>query len=133
MEINITSFVTNEDPFNYSASAAERGDNAGRETWNNAKNRAPTLLTTPEQIEALREYVKGFGAWDAEEIAAWDDSECNALFVQLVSGDMREAGMDDVDLEDFDWDEYEHKAQQGSISGRIYRGDDQEIYFNLDD
>jgi hypothetical protein len=131
MEINITSFVNNEDPFEYSASRAERGENAGRDTWNNAKNLAPTLLTTPEQIEALREYVKGFGAWDAEEIAAWDDRECNALFVQLISGDMREAGMDDVDLEDFDWDEYEHQAEQGAIGGHIFRSDDGEIYFSL--
>jgi hypothetical protein len=89
------------------------------------------LLTTPEQIEALREYVKGFGAWDAEEIAAWDDSECNALFVQLISGDMREAGMDDVDPEDFDWEEYERQASEGHISSRIWRGNDDQIYFYL--
>src|SRR5881394_389204 len=102
MEINITSFVQNEDPFDYSASMAERGENSGRDTWNNAKTKAPVLLDTPEKIEALRDYVKGFGSWDEEEIATWDDTECNALFVQLISGDMREAGMDNV--EDFDWE-----------------------------
>src|SRR5882762_4184994 len=103
MEINITSFVQNEDPFDYSASKAERGENADRDTWNNAKN-APMLLDTPEKIEALREYVKAFGAWDDEEIAEWDDTECNTLFVQFISGDMRAAGIDECDLGDFDWD-----------------------------
>lgn len=131
MEINITSFVNDEDPFDYSASRAERGDNAGPETWNNAKNQAPLLLDTSEKIEALRDYVKDFGAWDSEEIAAWDDNECNALFIQLISGDMREAGMDEVDLEDFDWEEYERRAKQGTISGNIYRGDDGQIYYSL--
>src|SRR5947207_5979867 len=101
MEINITSFVQTEDPFDYSASRAECGVNAERDTWNNAKTKAPMLLDTPEKIEALRDYVKGYGAWNEEEIAAWSAGDCNALFIQLVSGDMREAGMDDVDPEDF--------------------------------
>jgi hypothetical protein len=131
MEINITRFVINADPFDFSASRAERGDNAGRVTWNNAKaeGESSPLLITPEQLEALRDHVRGYGAWDKEEIAAWSDAECNALFIQLISGDMREAGMDECDIEDFDWYEY----QQGSISGRIYKGDDNQIYFYLGD
>jgi hypothetical protein len=129
MEINITSFVQNEDPFDYSHSAAEGGPHAGRNTWTAAKTMAPTLLDTPEKIEALRDYVKDFGAWDKEEIAAWDDAECNALFVQLISGDMREANMEDI--EGFDWDQYEKDAEKGSISGNIYRGDDGQIYYIL--
>src|SRR5437016_3269115 len=111
----------------------ERGKNAGRDTWNNAKTKAPLLLDTPEKIKAFRDHVKGYGAWDGEEIAGWDDRECNALFVQLISGDMREARMDSADIEGFNWEEYQRKADHGSISGRISRGDDEQIYFYLGD
>ena len=133
MEIDITLFVTEADPFEFSASRAERGDNAGRDTWNNAKRQggeAP-LLTTAEQLDAFRDYVRGFGAWEDDEINAWSETECNALFVQMISGDMREAGFDEVDLEDFDWPEYERRAEQGTISGRIYHGDNDRIYYYI--
>ena len=77
MEIDITRFVTEADPYEFSASIAERGDNAGPETWRNAvaEGESSPLLTTPEQLDALRAYMKGFGAWDDEEIAAWVKKE----------------------------------------------------------
>lgn len=133
MEINITEFVKNSDPFDFSASIMERGKNAGPETWNNAVEEAKTssLLTTEEQLEALRDYVKEFGAWSEEQIAAWSDDECNALFIQLISGDMREAGLDSCDLEEFDWAEYERRSQAGQISGNIFKSDDGLIYYQL--
>lgn len=135
MEINITRFVRDEDPFNYSASRWEYGNDAPQATWRHAMQegeRAP-LLTTPEQLDALRDHVRGFGAWDEDEIAAWSDTECNALFIQLVSGDMREAGMDECDLEEFDWEEYERRAHDGQISGNISIGGDGQIYYYLGD
>ena len=133
MEIDITRFVTDSDPFEFSASIAERGKNAGRDTWRNAvkEGMASPLLVTEEQIDALRSYVKGFGGWDDSEIAAWSNEECNALFIQCISGDMREAGIDDCNLEDFDWTEYQHDSEKGRVSGRIYRGDDDRIYYYL--
>lgn len=131
MEIDITDFVMNEEPFNYSASAAEMGTRAGQITWLNAKEegaRKP-LLTTEEQLQALRDHVEdmGFGG----EVQGYDANACNALFIQLISGDMREAGMDDVDLEDFDWTEYTARSEQGQVSGSIYRGDNGRIYYYL--
>lgn len=133
MEINITQFVTNEDAHDFSASRAERGDNAGPETWANAVRQGTDspLLTTPEQLAALREYVEGFGAWDEEVIATWTDAECNAMFIQLVSGDLRESGLADSFLDEFDWDEYESRAAAGTISGNIYRGSDEQVYYYL--
>ena len=133
MNINITSFFESADAFEFSASVMERGKNAGPETWQNAKDegeRSP-LLTTPEEIEALRSYVKEFGAWSDDEIAAWSAVECNALFIQLVSGDMREAGLDN-EPSDEDWRAYEERAERGNCSGSIYRGDDGAIYYCLD-
>lgn len=132
MEIDITSFFKSADPFEFSASRAERGQNAGPETWANAKREASEspLLTTPEQLEALRDHMRDFGAWEDEEIAAWDADNCNALFVQLVSGDMREAGLDN-DPDDADWEDYHARAEEGQCSGAIYRADDGRVYYSL--
>jgi len=134
MEINITEFFNDADAFEFSASRAERGDNAGPETWRNAVEEGTNkpLLTTRKQIKALRDYVKDFGAWSDEEIAAWSDTECNALFIQLVSGDMREAEslcMDDKG--EMDWAKYEELAEKGTINGNMYPGDDGKVYYSL--
>ena len=131
MEIDITRFFNEADPFEFSASRAERGQNAGPETWANAKaeGAASPLLTTPTQLDALRSYVKEFGAGSEEEIAAWTAEECNALFIQLVSGDMREAGAEGVTVEEFDWAAYEKMCE--SHGGNFYRGDDGRVYYSL--
>jgi hypothetical protein len=109
MEIDITEFFNSAEPYEFSASIAERGPNAGPETWRNALEegeRAP-LLTTPDQLDALRDHMRGYGAWKREEIDAWSPAECNALFIQLISGDMRQADIDGVRVEDVDLIEYE--------------------------
>ena len=133
MQINITRFFNEANAFEFSRSEAEAGKNAGPDSWRNAMQeaeRAP-LLTTPEELEALRLYVKDFGAWSPEEIAAWSPVEVNALFVQLVSGDIREAGLDsDPDAED--WEEYESRSQGGQCSGNIWKNDAGEIFYSLD-
>jgi hypothetical protein len=125
MEINITRIFTSGEysPMDYSASVAEIGNNAGKITWNNALESSEDYspLDTPEKLEAFRDHVEGFGAWSEEEIAAWNVTECNALFVQLVSGDIREAGLD---VDNPDWDEYE-------ANDNIFQGIDGEIYYYL--
>ena len=127
MEIDITSFFENAEPFEFSASRAERGENAGPETWANAVREGTDspLLTTPEQIAALRRYVEDFGAWDAEEIVGWSDAECNALFIQLVSGDIRKAGLDNGEP---NWEAYE--ADENNRGG-LYRGGGGKVYYSL--
>jgi hypothetical protein len=133
MEINITRFVQENEPSEYSASAMERGPNAGKITWANAlrEGTATPLLTTPDEIEALRSYVADFGAWSREEIAAWTQAECNAIFIQLISGDLREAGFDECDPDEFDWEAYNTRAEEGQISGNFFQGKDGEIYYSL--
>lgn len=140
MQINITSLLE-EDLFQFSHSQAEGGENAGRNTWNAAKEagKDSPILQTPEELQALRDYAQGFGAWDAEEIAGWDDAECNALFLQLVSGDVREAGWDS--LEDAQWtDDGELIARFHDVPeeewvraecSNIFRGTDGNFYFYL--
>lgn len=92
MEINITQFYNGANPTTYSASCAELGDNAGRITWDAAMGADFLLLDSPEKLDAMRAWARSSGGWDDAEIAAWDDAELNALFIQLVAGDIREKG-----------------------------------------
>lgn len=130
-EIDITDFVTNTDTWKFSGSIATHGPNAEPNTWNNAVREATEspLLKTEEELDALRQWAKETGAWDDEHIAAWSPEECNALFIQLVSGDMREAGMDNYDVDEFDWEDYQQRAEEGQISGNVYRSSDRIFYY----
>ena len=127
MEIDITDFVNDEDPSQFSASQAELGANAGKITWRNAMDHTPPMLTTPEHFDALRDWARDSGGWDEEERAAWTDQECNALFVQIISGDLREMPTDDDG--EIDWEEAEKLANAGRIHGCIYRSADRVFYY----
>jgi hypothetical protein len=125
MELDITDFFTNAAPMDYSASVAEIGCNAGPDTWRAACEDSADfpLLQTDEQRAEFRRYVKGFGAWEDEEINAWTDTELNALCIQMIAGDMREAGLSS-DCTDEDWMEYQRKAERGTVTSSIYRDED---------
>lgn len=129
MDIDITAFFTEASPRDYSASAAELGQDAGRITWAHACEDAPDYdhLDDDEKRQAFREHVKEFGAWTAEEINAWTHTELNALFLQLVSGDIRRA---DLDTDAPDWEAYEAGAEEGRYSGNISR-DAGRVYYYL--
>ena len=133
MDIKITEFFKNAEPMNYSASCAEYGDNVGTITWNNAKKDSYfyELLVNDEQREYFREHVQGFGAWDKEEIDSWPDQELTAIFMQIISADMRESGLDEYCFDDIDWEEYQEGVEKGRYSGRIYLGVDGEVYYYL--
>lgn len=121
MEIDITSLILETDTWSLSGS----GPNAARETWAAAQEqaRAETLLSTPKALDAMRTWIKSSGGWDDEECEAFTDNELNALFLQLVAGDMREAGLDGYDPDDFDWKQYNEDSEAGRISGCIFRCD----------
>jgi hypothetical protein len=92
MEIEITALAENN-LFPLSHSRAEGGENAGRNTWNASLEAAEEtpLLDTPEKLEAMRDFARSSGGWDAEEIAAWTPQEINALFLQWIAGDCRQS------------------------------------------
>lgn len=124
MEINITRFFTEAAPRDYSASVAEIGSDAAADTWRAAMDDADdyNLLDTDEKRDAFRDHVKGFGAWEDSEIAAWSNQELNALCIQLIAGDIREA-------EALNWD-------TERCGGRICRpvdSTDGEAYYYLGD
>lgn len=129
MELNITKFFRTAAPSDYSASRMELGDNAGPITWRAAVEAFEEypLLDTDDKRAAFRAFAAGFGAWSTDEIAAWSDAELNALCVQFVAGDIREAGLD---TDAPDWTEYEADAQRGHHSGRLFtaRG---EVFYTL--
>lgn len=114
-EIDVTHLVTDADCSEFSASVAERGKNAGPETWANALEFAKEKpLAKPENQSDLRDWIREFGAWDDEEIAAMSDEETNALLLQFVAGDIRE-------MEAFDSpEEYQAAQEAGTCSGYLY-------------
>lgn len=132
MEINITHFFSTAAPMDYSASVAEIGNDAGPATWGAAVEDAPDylMLDTEDKREAMRDWAQSSGGWNAEEIAAWSDVELNALFMQLISRDMRDA---DIGPESTaaDWIAYEERAHAGQCSGNIFRATDAEVYYEL--
>lgn len=134
MEINITNLFSPNSSFipdEISASAAERGENVGQYTWRNALESANTFsfLKTEEEKQEFRDWIKGFGAWEEEEINSWTDQELNALFLQFVAGDVREA-FHDEDFDDWDWEDYENRANEGTISGNLFFNNG-EVFFNI--
>jgi hypothetical protein len=133
-EIDITEFIANEEPFEYSASVAERGQQAGPETWRNAcvLGADKPLLTTPEHFDALRQWARDSGGWNATKRAAWSNAECNALFIQIISGDLRELkSLCSNDDGTIDWDSARALSEAGTIGGSMYPGDDGRIYYYL--
>ena len=135
MEINISSLLSRSDfvPSRCSGSAAELGEDAGHITWQASLAVAavpPVLLDTPEKLDAMRDFARGSGGWTREEVDRWSAQEVNALFVQRIAGDIREA-FDDAELADWDWADYKERAEHGSVTSNLYRGDDGTIYFYI--
>ena len=131
MELDITDFFNSCVPKHYSASVAELGNDAGTITWQNALDRSEedNLLDTGEKQEAFKAYVRGFGDWDDEEIAAWSVGELNALLIQFISGGMREDGLH-ANMEDEEWNALDPENSRG----RIYGGPltvDGHVYFYM--
>ena len=114
----------------YSASVAEIGYNAARSTWQAAVDDSDDylMLDSDEKREEFRRYVKGFGAWTEDEIRAWSDQELNALLIQMIAGDIREAKLD---TDNPDWEQYEKDSEAGRVAGRIFKGSDSEIYYYI--
>lgn len=134
-ELDITHLLTSEDftPFDLSNNRATLGDNAGQLTWQASKEAAgaiPSLLPTPEHKDAFRDFVRETGAWDDEEIAAWSDTELDALLLQWIAGDIREA-FGDAEPSEWDWAQYQADSDQGRVSSRLFKADDGRVYFSI--
>ena len=130
MLVDVTNFYHREDPALYSASASELGQDADSITWE-AAMRAATVyhhLNHSETLDEFRRFVRSSGGWGDDEVAAMDDATLNALFIQWVAGDMREAHL--YGTPDDDWTAYETDAMAGRVAGRLARQDGR-VYFDI--
>ena len=130
-EINVNRLVTELEPSELSGSIAERGKNAGPETWANSLEAAATPLAIDDR-EGVRDFFREFGAWNDDEIDAWTDVELDALVLQCAAGDLRELqscfpgdGVGDVD-----WDGAEDDMREGRVSGNLFVHND-ELWIGL--
>lgn len=92
---NVSKMFDEIEPWLVSNSIANLGENAGKLTWENALKIAQDaeqwlMSDAAEAVEGMREWAGETGAWDREEIAAWPDVDCLALFVQNVASDLRD-------------------------------------------
>ncbi len=136
MELDVTEFAK-EELGAISGSIAELGPNAARITWRNALEAAQDVGLTMlpgDAPEMARQWLRGFGAWTVEELAALPDREIRALVLQFIAGDLREAedlcGRADGGI---DWEQYTAMAECGTVGGRLYAGDNGQIYFYMGD
>jgi len=129
MEIDVTHMVEDADNMiELSGSRMEHGQDAGRITWNNSLQygRDNPLLADETAKDAARAHFREYGAWSEEEIAAWSDAELQAITCQDVAAAIRE-----MEVAGGDYAEYERLCEEGTCSGRLYRGDDGRWYFYL--
>ena len=121
-EIDVSALIDDLDPAELSAGRAERGDNAGPETWHNAKDAAPALALSPDDMTDLRRYFGEFGAWEAGEIEAWAETEIAALVLQMAAGDLRELQSlaPGKGVAGVNWRKAERLSQEGAVSGNLF-------------
>ncbi len=134
-EIEITHLFSEDSPFvpfDLSNNRATLGDNAGALTWRASLETSAeiTLLNSEERKDAFRDFVQSSGGWAREEIDAWSDAELNALCLQWIAGDVREA-FGDADFSEWDWAQYEKDAERGRISSSLFKSDDGRVYFSI--
>jgi hypothetical protein len=125
LELDMT-FLNDVDCGLLSASQAELGPMAGKITWDNCLNFAAGLPAISDEVAGeLRDYFRGYGAWDDEEIDAWTNLETYALAIQEAASQYREAESLcwSDDLMGIDWEAYTAEAERGRISGFLFESD----------
>lgn len=132
MEIDITSLAKLKS-FPLSHSQMEGGPDAGRKSWRAAMRRARHKwpLDTIEKISALKKWCNDSGAWTEEETNKWSSKSCNAMFLQIVAGDVREAKADR--LCDINWDKYESDDNnRGTFYAPLNKDGTRSYYYSLE-
>lgn len=136
-EINVSCLLSDVDAFDLSASVAERGQNAGKETWENALDAAKRFrpIVPKKYRQDVKDFFKGYGAWDDAEIKAWSIAELDALVLQFAAGDLRELESlcPGDGLGDIDWEAARALSEAGTVSGRLWADDDGKLWIGLCD
>lgn len=131
MEINITHLANDETPWrDYSASAFELGQNAGRITWGHAMEDAPGYALFPESdCDELRTEFRKTGGWTEEELKEMDYTQLQALLLQFLSGDIREVLSKHEPFSPEWWEDYEELAEEGTVSCALCKNDDGTVWW----
>ncbi len=125
MEMNVTNVVNGIRPMNYSASIMEIGQDAGTITWSNAIDDSDHLIQGYDRAATI-EHFADYGAWSGDELNASDDTELKAMLLQEIAAEMREH-----DITTF-WDKEQWGEYMNSDNvGRLFMGDDEQIYFYI--
>ena len=132
MDIDVTDFLASTDCGLLSGSVTELGPNAGRITWANSINATKKFNPLPDAdaLQEFRDWLKPWGGWSDEEIAAMSDEHLRALCVQWIASDWRECF--DCDPDGADWSEYETSISEGRCPGSFYRNDAGRIIWQME-
>lgn len=131
MQIDITEWIASIDPGMLSGSIAELGDRAGALTWQNSCDAVKDFNPLPDAdaLQEFRDWLKPWGAWNDDEIAAMSDDHLRALCLQWIAGDWRECF--DCDSDEADWSDYETRASDGNCPSSFYRDDAGRIFWDM--
>ncbi len=122
LELDMT-FLHDVDCGLLSASQAELGPMAGKITWNNCLELAASLPAISDEVAGeLRDYFRGYGAWEDNEIDGWTNLETYALAIQEAASQYREAESIcwSDDLMGIDWEAYGCEAEKGRVQGNLW-------------
>jgi len=134
MEIKITSLLS-QDLWPCYGSIATHGNNAGQTTWNAAKEEAENhSFVTDDTRGAIQNHFVSYGAWETEEIQAWDDQELTALLIQDIASNLSNIG---IDLDEFEYYEcltelkerLDNAEQEFGFCSEVFVGTDNELYY----
>ena len=132
MDIDVTDFLASTDCSMLSGSVTELGDNAGRITWANSIKASTEFNPLPDAdaLQEFREWLKPWGGWSDDEIAAMSDQHLRALCLQWIAGDWRECF--DCSPDAVDWDDYGTRASEGNCPSSFYCTDDGLIFWEME-
>lgn len=132
MDIDVTDFLASTDCGMLSGSVAELGDNAGRITWANSIEASKEFSPLPDAdaLQEFREWLKPWGGWSDDEIAAMSDQHLRALCLQWIASDWRECF--DCSPDAVDWEGYRILASDGQCPSSFYRNDAGRIIWQLE-
>jgi glutaredoxin 2 len=83
LELNITKYFEENDPYYMSGSVANLGSDAAKFTWNNCLEASDgELLNSEEDCQETRNWLRSFGAWSDDEINSWTKTELEAFILQ---------------------------------------------------
>ena len=84
-----------------------------------------------DALQEFREWLKPWGGWSEEEIAAMSDEHLRALCVQWIASDWRECFEWPEHADGPDWAFYESMACEGTCPSSFYRDDTGRIFWDM--